>query len=118
MHINPIRLEWCKFYLKKKLLKIFKSEEKQNKFLVATKDFFEGSISFPMGTMQNSSLMGLNVTRNFDSPVISRFEAGYTIEQTNIQFEQEATLNGFRFDFCWKLPLSILNKLKKLALKR
>ncbi len=26
-------------------------------------------------------------------------------------------LNGFRFDFGWKLPLNILNKQKKLALR-
>ncbi len=65
----------------------------------------------------NSSFMSLNVTRNFGSPVISRFEADYQIEETNIKFEQEATLNGFRFDFGWKLPLNILNKQKKLALK-
>lgn len=66
----------------------------------------------------NSSFMSLNLTRNFGSPVVSRLEVDYTIEQTNIQFEQEATLNGFRFDFGWKLPLNILDKQKKLALKR
>jgi|GEM_PF-1191033 len=66
----------------------------------------------------NSSFMSLNVTRNFGSPVVSRFEADYMIDKTRIQFEQEATLNGFRFDFGWKLPLNILDKKKKLALKR
>jgi hypothetical protein len=66
----------------------------------------------------NSSFMSLNVTRNFGSPVISRFEADYLIDNTRIQFEQEATLNGFRFDFGWKLPLNILDKQKKLALRK
>jgi hypothetical protein len=66
----------------------------------------------------NSSFMSLNLTRNFGSPVVSRLEVDYTIEQSNVQFEQEATLNGFRFDFGWKLPLNILDKQKKLALKR
>lgn len=66
----------------------------------------------------NSSFMSLNLSRNFGSPVISRFEADYWIEATNIKFEQEATLNGFRFDFGWKLPLNILDKRKKLALKQ
>jgi hypothetical protein len=66
----------------------------------------------------NSSFMSLNLSRNFGSPVISRFEADYWIEATNIKFEQEATLNGFRFDFGWKLPLNILDKQQKLALKQ
>lgn len=66
----------------------------------------------------NSSFMSLNVSRNFGSPVISRIEADYTVEQTNIKFEQDATLNGFRFDFGWKLPLNIVDKRKKLALKQ
>jgi hypothetical protein len=66
----------------------------------------------------NSSFMSLNFSRNFDSPVISRFEADYVVEQTNFKFEQEATLNGFRFDFGWKLPLNILDKQKKLAMLR
>lgn len=66
----------------------------------------------------NSSFMSLNISRNFGSPVISRFEADYQVEATNIKFEQEATLDGFRFDFGWKLPLNILNKQKKLALKQ
>lgn len=66
----------------------------------------------------NSSFMSLNLSRNFESPVISRFEADYQIEDTNIRFEQEATLNGFRFDFGWKLPLNVLDKQKKLAMKR
>lgn len=66
----------------------------------------------------NSSFMSLNITRNFGAPVISRFEADYMIDNTPIQFEQEATLNGFRFDFGYKLPLNILSKQKKLALKR
>jgi len=65
----------------------------------------------------NSSFMSLNVTRNFGSPVISRFEADYMIDKTRIQFEQEATLNGFRFDFGWKLPLNILDKKKKMSLR-
>ena len=66
----------------------------------------------------NSSFMSLNLSRNFGSPVISRFEADYWIEATNIKFEQESTLNGFRFDFGWKLPLNILDKQQKLALKQ
>jgi hypothetical protein len=66
----------------------------------------------------NSSFMSLNISRNFGSPVISRFEADYQVEATNIKFEQEATLDGFRFDFGWKLPLNILNKQKKLSLKQ
>lgn len=66
----------------------------------------------------NSSFMSLNISRDFGSPVISRFEADYQVEATNIKFEQEATLDGFRFDFGWKVPLNILDKQKKLALKR
>lgn len=65
----------------------------------------------------NSSFMSLNLTRNFGSPVISRFEADYMIDKTRIQSDQEATLNGFRFDFGWKLPLNIMDKQKKMALK-
>lgn len=66
----------------------------------------------------NSSFMSLNLTRNFGSPVISNIEVDYLIGNNRYQFEQEATLNGFRFDFGWKLPLNILDKQKKLALKR
>lgn len=66
----------------------------------------------------NSSFMSLNVTRNFGSPVISNISVDYLIEGKNYQFNQEAALNGFRFDFGWKLPLNILDKQKKLAMKR
>ncbi|PRY88180.1 hypothetical protein [Mongoliibacter ruber] len=65
----------------------------------------------------NSSFMSLNLFRNFGSPVISRFEADYQVDGTNIKFEQDATLNGFRFDFGWKLPLNILDNQKKQAMK-
>lgn len=65
----------------------------------------------------NSSFMSLNLSRNFGSPVISRFEADYQVDGTNIKFEQDATLNGFRFDFGWKLPLNILDNQKKQAMK-
>lgn len=65
----------------------------------------------------NSSFMSLNLSRNFNSPVISRFEADIKIDQTRYQFTQDATLDGFRFDFGWKLPLNVLDKQKKMLMK-